>query len=57
MSYPSSRRCVAKECRSVWHVDRFAIPACRTALLRINSETAGGTDPNRLRPLAPTLEV
>jgi hypothetical protein len=57
MSYPSSRRCVAKECRSVWHVDRFAIPACRTALLRINSETAGGTDPNRLPPLAPTLEV
>jgi hypothetical protein len=33
MSLPSSRRCVAKEWRNVWHVARLGMPEARTALL------------------------
>ena len=31
MSAPPSNRCVANECRGVWHVDRFVILLRRTA--------------------------
>ncbi len=31
MSVPSSSRCVANECRKVWHETRFAIPVRREA--------------------------
>ncbi len=33
MSYPFSNKCVANECRKVWQVAYFSIPASRTAIL------------------------
>jgi hypothetical protein len=39
MSYPSSSRCLANECRRVWHVAGLAIIASRTACLTARCRT------------------